>query len=348
MITLRTAQNELVKSFIVISVFLILLLTSCASDTVRPEAMLLAHSSTVTKAEKLNTELAQKGVELKKTFSAADYKIGPEDLLEITVFQAKELDSVVRVSASGHIKLPLIDKIEAAGLTVSELESLICKKFEKYLTEPVVSVFIKEYRSQQIAVLGSVKNPSVYYVTGQRSLLDLLSMAGGLNPDAGDICIIQRKSVSNQEGSEKIENIVVDLDQLLIKGSIDLNIPLFSGDVIHVPQAGLFFVDGAVNGAGSFPLKGKITLTQAISMARGLNFEAIRSDVKIYRDTGKPERDVITIDYNSILDGKTIDPEIKDKDIIIVAKSGLKGFLGKLTTGLSFGIFHLGTYGAGF
>lgn len=343
----KTRQNELVKSFIAVSVFLLLLLTSCAGNTVRPESVLLTHSSTVTKAEKLNTELAQKGVELKKTFSAADYKIGPEDLLEITVFQAKELDTVVRVSASGYIKLPLIDKIEAAGLTVSELESLICKKFEKYLAEPVLSVFVKEYRSQQIAVLGSVKNPSVYYVTGQRSLLDLLSMAGGLNPDAGDICIIQRNSVSNQQGSQQSENIVVDLDQLLIKGSIDLNIPLFSGDVVHVPKSGIFFVDGAVNGPGSFPLKGKITLTQAISMARGLSYEAIHSDVKIYRDTGKPEREMITIDYDSILDRTSTDAEIKDKDIIIVSRSGFKGFINRLSTGLSFGVFRLGTAGMG-
>jgi len=89
--------------------------------------------------------------------------------------------------------LPLVDKIEAGGLTVSELETVIAKKLEKYVKEPVVSVFVKEYRSQQISVLGSVKDPRVYYATGQKYLLDMLSLAGGLKPDAGSVCIIQRK-----------------------------------------------------------------------------------------------------------------------------------------------------------
>lgn len=335
----------------VIFAFLLLLLFACAGSDTRSESVLLQQTSSdtksETKAERLNVELAQKGVDLKKTFSAADYKIGPEDLLEINVFQANELNTVARVSASGYIKLPLIDKIEASGLTVYELESLICKKLERYLTEPVVSVFIKEYRSQQIAVLGSVKTPGVYYVTGQRYLLDLLSMAGGLSPEAGELCIIQKTSGTNQDDQPK-ENVVVDLDQLLLKGNIDLNVPLFSGDVIHVPKAGIFFVDGAVNEAGSFPLKGKITLTQALSLAKGLSYEAIRSDVRIYRDNGQPEREVIAIDYDSILDRKSPDIEIKDKDVIIVARSGFKSFINRLSTGLSFGVFRLGSAGIGY
>jgi polysaccharide export outer membrane protein len=306
--------------------------------------MLLQQASSNTKSERLNTVLTQKSIELQKTFSAADYKIGPEDLLEIKVFQASELDTVARVSASGFIKLSLIDKIEAAGLTVYELESLICKKLEKYLTEPVVSVFIKEYRSQQIAVLGSVKNPGVFYVTGQRHLLDLLSMAGGLGPDAGDVCILQRPSGNNHQDNQQSEKTVIDLDQLLIKGNFDLNIPLYSGDVVHVPQAGIFFVDGAVQSPGSYQLKNKITFTQAIGMAKGLKYEAVHSDMKIYRDNGKPEREVIPIDYDSVLAGKSLDIEIKDKDIIVVARSGFKSLIQGLSASLSFGIFSLGKY----
>jgi polysaccharide export outer membrane protein len=323
--------------------FLLLFLTSCAGSNVRSESALLQRTSSDTKAERLNVELAQKGSDLKKAFSAADYKIGPEDLLEITVFQANELNTVARVSASGYIKLPLIDKIEASGLTVYELELLICKKLETYLTEPVVSVFVKEYRSQQIAVIGSVKNPGVYYATGQRYLLDLLSMAGGLNPEAGDICIIQRTSGTNHKdkGIEQGENLVVDLDQLLIKGNIALNIPLFSGDVIHVPKAGIFFVDGAVGGAGSFPLKAGTTLTQALSLAKGISYEAIRSEIRIYRNNGQPERELIIIDYDSILDRKSPDIEIKDKDVIIVSSSVFKRLIKGIAAGMSFGMFRL-------
>jgi polysaccharide export outer membrane protein len=327
----------------VIFAFFLLLLSACAGSDSKSESVLLQRTSSDTKAERLNVELAEKKADLKKAFSSADYKIGPEDLLEINVFQANELNTVARVSASGYIKLPLIDKIEASGLTVYELESLICKKMERYLTEPVVSVFVKEYRSQQIAVLGSVKTPGVYYVTGQRYLLDLLSMAGGLSPEAGDLCIIQKTSGTNQ-GDQPKENVVVDLDQLLLKGNIDLNVPLFSGDVIHVPKAGIFFVDGAVNEAGSFPVKGKITLTQALSLAKGLSYEAIRSEVRIYRDNGQPEREVIAIDYDAILDRKSPDIEIKDKDVIIVSSSGFKRFVKGIAAGLNFGMFRVSSY----
>jgi polysaccharide export outer membrane protein len=343
---LKVLKNELFQSIMGILIFLLLLiLTSCAGGDVHRELTLSQqHAPSNPKTEKLNSELSQKSMEAKKTLSSADYKIGPEDLLEITVFQANELNTTVRISASGFIKLPLIDKIEATGLTVSELESLICKKMEKYLAEPVVSVFIKEYRSQQIAVLGSVKNPGVFYVTGQRYLLDLLSMAGGLSEDAGDLCVIQKTSGTNQ-GDQAVENIVVDLDQLLAKGNIDLNVPLSSGYVVHVPKAGIFFVDGAVKGPGSFSLKGKITLTQAISLAKGLDYEATRSDLKIFRDNGKPEREVIEVDYDSILESKSLDVEIKDKDVIIVSSSGLKRIMKGIATGLSFGMFRVTSYG---
>lgn len=340
MITIKTIQNELVQGIIALLIFFLLLLTSCAGNSVRPESTLLRTSSD-TKSERLNIELTKKGLELKKTFPVADYKIGPEDLLEIKVFQANELDTLARVSASGYIKLSLIDKIEAAGLTVSELESLICKKLEKYLTEPVVSVFVREYRSQQFAVLGSVKNPGVYYASGQRYLLDLLSMAGGLSPDAGDICIIQKVSGIEPQDEQNFEKIVIDLDALLINGSIDSNIPLSSGDVIHVPKSGIFFVDGAVNSPGSFQIKGKTTITQAISTAKGLSYDAMHSDMRIFRDTGKPEREVIIIDYDDVLDRKGPDIEIKDKDIIIVSRSGFKRFIKGLAGYFNFGFFGL-------
>jgi polysaccharide export outer membrane protein len=333
----RIARNEMIQSAIAIGVLILLLLTSCAGNSVQLNPALMQQAASEAKSDRLNAALTEKNIQIKRPFSTSDYKIGPEDLLEITVFQAKELDTVARVSATGYIKLPLIDKIKASGLTTSELESLLIEKLKKYLSDPVASVFIKEYRSQQIIVLGSVKNPGVFNVVGQRCLLDLLSTAGGLNPDAGDICIIQRNSKSQSRDGAKEKNIVIDLDQLLIDGRVDLNIALAPGDVILVPRSGIFFVDGAVQSPGSFPLKGRITLTQAISMARGLSYEAIKSGIKIYRDNGKRERDVISVDYDEILDRKIPDVELKDKDIVIVAASGFKRFINGLTGYFNFG-----------
>jgi polysaccharide export outer membrane protein len=287
--------------------------------------------------------MTEKNVNLHKANSVSDYKIGPEDLLEIDTFQVQDLKSTVRVSAQGFIKLPLVEKVEAGGLTVSELETIIAKKLEQFVKEPVVSVFVKEYRSQQISVLGFVKDPRVYYATGQKYLLDMLSLAGGLAPEAGSVCIIQRKVKAGSEEKEFVEKMVIDLEELLINGRADLNIPMFSGDVVQVPKSGIFFVDGAVRAPGEYQLKGKnTTFTQAISMAKGLDVAALHSNVKIYRDNGKPEREIITVDYDDVLNGQSPDIPVREKDIIIVGSSVFKRFLNTISGSLGFGGFSIG------
>lgn len=339
-----TLHNDFFGGIIMVLIFFLLVLNSCASDDARTQSLLLQHSTAATanqETDKLNSQLVQKSVEVGKKISSADYKIGSEDLLEIEVFQVTELKTTARVSAQGYIKLAIIDKIEAGGLTVSQLESLIAQRLSKYVKEPVVSVFVKEYRSQQISVLGAVKDPRVYYVAGQKYLLDMLSLSGGLAPDAGSVCIVQTRSP--QTGAE--EKLVIDLDSLLMNGITELNIPVFGGDVIQVPKRGIFFVDGAVAGPGQFQLANKTTLTQAISMAKGMSFEASHSNIKIYRDTGKPERDILTTDYDAILQGKIVDCDIQDKDIIIVSKNGFKSFIKSFSGWLNMGSFSLGGRG---
>ncbi len=335
-------HNELFGGAIIVLIFFLLVLTSCASNEDLTRAALLKYNSPAPAvSDTLNGKIVRGSVEAGKGHSSADYQIGPEDLLEIEVFQVPDLKTVARVSARGYIKLPLVDELKAGGETVSELESLIAEKLQKYVKEPVVSVFVKEYRSQQISVLGAVKNPQVYYVAGQKYLLDMLSLSGGLDKEAGSVCIVQTMQ-RDASGDSSREKIVIDLDELLMNGQAELNIPVHSGDVIQVPKRGIFFVTGAVGQSGEFPLQAKTTVTQALSMAKGLNYEASHSDIKIYRDTGKPQREALSVDYDSILAGKEKDFEVKDKDIIIVSTSGLKSFLRGIAGTLNFGAFSLG------
>jgi polysaccharide export outer membrane protein len=338
--------NDLFRSLIVLLAFVLLLLTSCASNDMRTQALLEQRTSDVpaSDTDKLNSEIALKNMELRESVSSADYRIGAEDLLEIDIFQVMEMKTTERVSAKGYIRLPLIGDVKASGCTVSEFETLIAEKLTKYIKEPQVSIFIKEYRSQQISVLGSVKDPRMYYVSGQKYLLDILSLAGGLTDAAGSVCIVQTVSAANPDSGSR-EKIVIDLDALLKDGRADLNIPVYSGDVIQVPKKGIFFVDGAVRNPGEFPINGKTTLTEAISIAKGFSFEASRSDVRIYRDTGKAEREIITLDYNAILAGESRDCVLKDKDIIIVSASGFKIFLKGFSGALNLGGFSLGKGG---
>lgn len=346
----KDKRNEFIETFFFLFVFLFLLITSCSTNDLRPEQIVAQRAAeqkkgdiaiSNQKVDAFNSALTKKGIDYRKSLSTGDYIIGPEDLLDINVFQVEELKSEVRVSSQGYIKLPLIDTIKAEGLTVSKLEKLISQKYLKFLEEPVVSVFVKEFRSQQIAVLGAVKDPKVYYITGQRYLLDMLSMAGGLAPEAGNVCIVQRINPKDKTPDES-ERLVIDMDELLVRGHTELNIPLLSGDVIHVPLSGIFFVDGAVNAPGSFPIKGKTTLTQAISLAKGMSFEAATKDVRIYRDNGKPEREMISVNYKSVLSGKTPDVALNDKDIVIVPKDTVRNLIKGISTSLSFGFFRLG------
>lgn len=335
--------NDLFQSFIVLLLFAVLLVTSCAGNDVRTQALLAQRTADASPSETdtLNSEIALKNAELRNTVSLSDYKIGAEDLLEIDVFQVPELKTTERVSAKGYVKLTLIGDVKASGRTVSELETVISEKLAKYVKDPQVSVFVKEYRSQQISVLGAVRDPRLYYVSGQKRLLGMLSMAGGLTPEAGSVCIIQKVS-DGSGGKGPGEKMVIDLDALLKNGQTDLNIPVYSGDIIQVPKKGIFFVDGAVRDPGEFPINGKTTLTEAISIAKGFSFEASHSDVKIYRDTGKAERKVITLNYDSILEGKTPDCVLKDKDIVIVSTNGFKSFIKGFGGALNLGGFSLG------
>lgn len=140
-----------------------------------------------------------------------DYRIGPSDLIEISVFQAPELSRTVRVGARGTLTLPLIGQINAGGLTGHELEMLIARKLsENYLQDPQVSVFIKEYISQRVTVEGSVNKPGVFPMSGKTTLLQAIAMAGGLDKlaDTADIKVFRdRKDGAREAVQYDIEPI---------------------------------------------------------------------------------------------------------------------------------------------
>jgi polysaccharide export outer membrane protein len=265
----------------------------------------------------------------------SDYVLGPEDLIDVVVFQVDELKTETRVSATGEIGLPLAGRITASGKTVRELEAEISRRLRPYIEDPIVSIFVREYRSQRISVLGAVRNPHTYTVFGQKYLLDMISEAGGLTEDASSLCYIQKVGTSG-------EALLVDLKQLLVNGRMELNVPLDSGDLVHVPRSGVFFIDGAVEGPGYFNLQERTTLAQAISMAKGLKYEARKDLIRIYRDHGKDERELIIADYEAILKGLDKDIEIEDRDIIIVPKNGFRDFVKGLKGSLNLGIFSIG------
>ena len=297
-----------------------------------------------TKTDKLN-ETIMLGAAGQEAALNESYLVGADDLLEIDAYNVEELKKTVRVNSEGSIALPLVGILSVKGLTTSEIEKLIAKKLEKYIEETVVTVFVKEYKSQRISVVGAVKNPQIFAVTGQRYLVDMLLMSGGLLPDAGNICYVIRPTVKNNPNS-KTATVIIDLDELLENGNFSLNIPVFSGDVVNVPKGGVIFVDGAVNSPGVFGMKGKMTLVQAITMAKGVTWTADLDDVRIFRENTKREKDIIPVDYQAMRDGEKPDILIVENDIIIVPESGIKnffsGFARTMRGAMSFGGLSVG------
>jgi polysaccharide export outer membrane protein len=266
-----------------------------------------------------------------------DYKIGPEDLLEISVFEEEKLNKAVRVSSQGNISLPLLGVLRVQGLTANELEKEIRDLLaEKYLQDPHVSVFIKEYRSQRISVIGAVEKPSVFEVSGQKAILDALAMAGGLKEDAGPLLFLIRSpqiEETRPEGKDRNEQearaYVIDLEDLLVRGDLSLNLSLIHGDVINIPVSGKIYVGGEVKKPGGFLMKGKkVTVSQAITMAEGLNPEANGSQAKIFRYAEKgSQKEILSVNVYAIQKGEAEDVFLKENDIMIVPTSGMKSTL---------------------
>lgn len=249
------------------------------------------------------------------------YRVGPGDLLELKVFQVDELSQTVRVSEDGSITLPLVGRIVVEGLTqegvVQKLTGLLQAK---YVKNPQVTIFIKEYKNQQVAVIGAVEKAGSYELVGRKNLLQIISMAGGFSETAGNEIFILR------EGTDGVtSSVAIDLKDLLVNGNQKLNIPIEPNDVINVPvdREIRVFVMGRVTkpGAVKAKLSEGVTLLQAIADAGGLAEGAKESKITITRKdkTGKEQK--IKVNLKDIIKGKKKDVVLKEGDVVYVPES---------------------------
>jgi len=251
----------------------------------------------------------------------SDYKIGAKDLLEIRVFGLDELNTTVRVSEEGKITLPLIGEIEVEGLTKTEVERKLSQLLEeKYLHNPQVTIFIREYQSKRVFVLGAVRNPGSYELLGRQKLLQIIAQAGGLTSDAANEIIVSRELSDGSSTSLKIS-----IDDLFLKGNSELNIPLMPNDVVNIPvdKIVLIYVTGQVRSPGALEVKSSNipTLLRAIAQAGGFSERAAKSRIVIKRidENGKEKK--ITVNVKDIIKGKRNDVQLKENDVVIVPET---------------------------
>jgi len=250
-----------------------------------------------------------------------DYKIGPKDLLEISVFGLDELNKTERVSEEGKITLPLLGEIDVDGLTKSELEIKLARLLEeKYLQDPQVTIFIAEYQSKRVSVMGAVQSPGIYELVGRQTVLDVIAKAGGLTNEAGRAMFVMR-----QDSDGKNSSVQISLDDLILNGNAELNIPLESNDIINIPIDKMVnvYVMGQVRSPGALEVKRSQipTLLMAIAQAGGFAERASKGGVLIKR-IGKDGKEIkIKVNVKNIIKGKKDDIQLLEEDVVVVPET---------------------------
>ena len=285
--------------------------------------------------------------------SPGDYQIGPEDLLEISVLEAPDLNRTVRVSDDGAISLALLGSIQVAGLSTRQLQAVLEDRLRQtYMKDPQVSVFVQEMRSHPVSVFGAVEKPGVYQIRCAKTLVEVLSMAQGLANDAGDTVIVVRHAadpgdlavtallvsrstavtdspvvpIPSTASRTTEEGITVNLKDLLDSSDPRSNVLVYPGDTVKVARAGIVYVVGQVHKPGGFLLKTNenISVLQAIALAEGMTSNAKGKEARIFLagTNGSPKE--VPINLDKILAGKAPSPLLKPDDVLFVPNSGGK------------------------
>lgn len=302
------------------------------------------------------------------------YRIGPGDLLDVRVYGRAELTREVRVTNEGRIRLPFLDEVQVACQTEAQLSEKIATQYRKYLRDPQVDVFVREYKSQPVSVIGSVMQPGRFQLQRRVRLLELLTFAGGPGGSAGgvvhvirgsapDFCEAQVENVKAVPAVAPVEptprssevdqslaagqaTIPISIDhgdaQLVayrlrdvLVGNPDSNPFVRPGDIISVPETDQVFVTGAVIKPGAIPMRSRLTLLQALGIAGGFQPDAARSRVRVIRlDPQTRTNQEIVYNIDEIQRRKAEDVVLLPNDVVH-APSSMPKSMGRGIMGVS-------------
>lgn len=283
------------------------------------------------------------------TNSEDRYRIGPGDILDIRILNRPNLSrEAVRVEGNGVIRMPLIDdEIHAACKTEGELAKEIAEKYTKFYRKPQVDVFIKEYHSRQVAILGEVNEQSRFELQRRIRLLDLLSYAKGPTPKAGQtINIVHAPRAPGCQSTSEPEDIsqVFSSYKLseTLRGYPSANPYLDAGDTVTLPQADQIYVIGNVYTPLTIPLREPITLSTAIAMAGGTKQDSKKDKVRVVRqEPGSQIKTEMIFDLSAIEKKKVEDIALLPNDIVDVPSSSGKALLRSILGGAGQSITQL-------
>ena len=277
------------------------------------------------------------------------YRIGPGDILDIRILNRPTLSrEAVRVEGNGMIRMPLIEnEIQAACKTEGELAKEIASRYQKFYRHPQVDVFIKEYHSRQVAVIGAVNDQSRFLLQRRIRLLELLTYAKGPSNKAGQTINIVHSppTLPCQEETEPQDVAAAFSSYKLsdtLAGDPKANPYLLPGDIVTIPEAEQVYVVGNVFTPLTIPLKEPVTLSRAIAMAGGVRQDTKKDKVRIVRqEPGSSVRKELVVDLSAIEKKSAVDIALQANDIIDVPTSEGKSFLRSLLGGVAPSITQL-------
>ncbi len=249
---------------------------------------------------------------------SADASVGPRDVLDIRVLEDQTMSGRVTVGDNGQIILNNIGKVAVAGLTAAQIEAKLKSLAEAYLTKATVSVQIVEFASKPISVVGAVMKPGRIGATGSTTLIQAITEAGGLAAGHGNQIYVLRTARNGLS-----EQLTIDVDDLMVKGNPDVNIPLAPNDLVNIPidPPITIYVMGEVMrpGKAQFRRSQNPTLLQAIADAGGPTDRASRK--VIVKRTVDGKQKTFTLNYRDIIRGKSEDVVLLDNDTIILEEA---------------------------
>ena len=269
-----------------------------------------------------------------------DYRLGPQDEIAIYVLDFDELskDLRYRIESNGTINVPIVGRIHAAGLTVHRIEEELCARLRAVLLNPQVTVSILQYRSQPVSLIGAVNTSGVHQIEGGKTLYEVLSLAGGLRPDAGSTIKITRRK---EYGPIPLPSAAPDVSGNFIVAEVSVasvtkalnpkeNILVQPYDVISVPSAEVVYVVGAVRKPGGFTLgdKAGMSVLQVLAMAEGLEHGSAPSKARVIKrsEGSSTVQTEVSVNLKGILEGKLPDVPLLPNDILFIPNaSGAKG-----------------------
>jgi polysaccharide export outer membrane protein len=257
-----------------------------------------------------------------------NYRVGPGDVLQITVTGEPDFSGSFTVRYDNTIFYSYVKSVNVEGMTSGEIADRLTTTLGKdYITNPTVNVMVKEFASKSVKVLGAVIKPGSYILKGETRLLDIVTMAGGLAPQAGsNITIVRTPKIAATPTAtanvlNRIEPIVVNYSDLVSEGKLENNILLEPDDVINVPKGNEIFVLGQVVRPGAVPFSEKVTLLQAISVAGGPSPAASTKSAYIIRKDDKGGSKKINVRLDRIMEQKEENIVLFANDVIVIPES---------------------------